>query len=121
MMALKTTDGELLSWGLRNVSPLMIESILLENKLLDGSNHVQTIGEGLKYFQLEILCNENNVDIVTLTQSQGGFFRLELDDKYYIGYISRPDWERETGREKVKEKRIYASDIKFTITEEGSI
>lgn len=121
MMAFKTTDGDLLSWGLRNVSPLMVESIIVENKLLDGSNHVQTIGDGLRYYQFEILCNEINADLITIAQSQGGLFRLELDEKYFIGYISKPDWERETGREKVKEKRIYASDIKFTITEEGSI
>jgi len=121
MIKLYTTDGTLLSYAIRDTSPLMMESIMIENKLLDGSIHVQSIGDGFKFYEFTLVSNEIQVDIITPLQSEGGLFRLELDGKYYIGLMEEPRWKRETVRTYEKEGRLFSSSIKIKVVEDGLI
>jgi hypothetical protein len=121
MMALYDSDMNLLSIGFRNMSPLLIDARLIENRLLDGSLHIQTVDEGHKLRRFDLLANEEQVDIINTKYAQGAQLRLEVDDKYYIGFIRKPEWSRETKREALKVDRWYMAKIEFMIVSEGSI
>ena len=62
MKNLQTTDGILLSKILKEVSPIIYESNRQVNKLLDGSYHVQIIGEPLKRKEAVIISTYNQVE-----------------------------------------------------------
>ena len=121
MIKLYKTDGTLLSYAIREMTPMMVDSLMVENRLLDGSIHVQTIGDGYRYYEFELVSNENQIDMITQIQSEGGLFRLELDGSYYIGFIDTPKWKRETVRTLNKEGRLFSTSITFKIKEDGLI
>lgn len=122
IIRLYNSDDILLSIGFRGMSPLMIDSIIIQNKLLDGTFHTQTIGDGQKYFTFEVLCDEVQAELVNSAYSTGEILRLEKDSMYYNGYLStKPEWGRQTPRLPTKTSRWYIASIKFTVSEEGSI
>lgn len=121
MIRLLTLANEQVSTGIRSLSPEQYESIKIENKLLDGTTHLQTIGDPLKYRDFEILSNNIQVDQITQAEAIGSKFRLEVDNKYYIGFISKPDWAKFNYRHPEPTFRYFTASIKFTVSEEGSI
>lgn len=121
MIRLLTLTSQQVSTGIRSLSPEQYETIMIENKLLDGSTHIQTIGDPLKFRNFEILSNNIQVDMINQAESIGSKFRLEVDDKYYIGFISKPDWAKFNYRHPEPTFRYFTASIKFTVSEEGSI
>ena len=119
MMALYDMENTLLSIGFQNMSLELNEVIMKENKLLDGTLHIQTIGEVIKSRKFKLICNEEQADLVNLSHSMGSNLKLVIDDKYYIGMINKPVWERITAREKDKINRWYSGEMTFTVIEEG--
>lgn len=120
MIRLENLGGEILSIGIRSLSPLKYDSVQVKNRLLDGSYHVQTIGSPQKYFEFEILSNHNQVDKLNLSETIGEELRLIIDDKIYIGYIDEEmDWKRMTMRYKNPVDRWYVSHLKFIVIGEG--
>lgn len=110
-----------LSKGIKSLSPILYDVIKIENRLLDGSMHIQTIGDVHKYMTFEILANHNQVDGINLAGSQGAKLKIIIDDKYYIGFCEVSDWQRITIRYLDELNRWYTTSAKFTVSEEGDI
>jgi hypothetical protein len=121
MMGFYTLEDVLLSIGFDGMSPEMNDARIIENRLIDGSMHIQTVGDSRRYRTFTLISNEEQVEVIDPARAIGSKFKLVIDDKYYIGFISKPTWERITRREPIKTNRWYQSAIEFTITEEGSI
>lgn len=121
MIKLETLQGIKISTGIKSLSPTSFEGIRIENKLLDGSKHVQIIGDPQKYFNFEILSNHLQVNIINNAYSINEMLKLIIDDKFYKGYISEHSWVRITVRHKIESNRYYTCSLRFDISEEGSI
>lgn len=122
MIQLENLEGEILSIGIRSLSPIKYESIQVKNKLLDGSYHIQTIGNPLKYYEFEILSNHKQVDMLNLAETIGEKLKLIVDDKFYIGYIDEEmNWSRMTMRHTKSTDRWYVAKMKFIVDNEGVI
>lgn len=122
MIKLENLQNAKLSSGIRNLSPIQYETNQVKNKLLDGSFHIQTIGEPLKYITFEILSNHNQVDLLNQTEYKGEDLRLIIDNKFYKGMIDEVlEWERMTKRYKNDTNVYYMTNIRLNISEEGSI
>jgi hypothetical protein len=119
LIKLFNLSGSSLSKGIKNISPILYEGIRIENQLLDGTTHIQTIGDAKKYFNFEILADQEQVDNTNYTNSQGGKLKLVVDDNYYIGFAYVSEWKRITIRHITKSNRWYTSTVKFVINEEG--
>ncbi len=122
MIRLENSQNKVLSRGIKDISPIQYESIQVKNKLLDGTYHIQTIGEPLKYIEFEILSNHDQVDLINMAEHQGEPLRLTLDNKHYEGLLEeKPDWQRITMRYKESKYRYYTAKIKLNINEEGIV
>lgn len=122
MIYLTNLEGEKLSRGIRNLSPIRYESIQIKNKLLDGSYHIQTIGDPLKYITFEILSNHEQVNKINTAEYKGEELKLVVDDRYYIGMLNNElDWNRITIRHKDSENTHYTSSVRLNVTEEGTV
>ena len=120
MNRLETLSGDTLTIMCTDISLPLYESIKVENKLLDGSLHIQTIGNPLKKFQVEVVCTKYNAEKIsemTNTVEEIYFFR-EL--KRYRGIIrNQINWAKiETYK---GDTTKYQGEIEFIIFEEGSI
>lgn len=122
MIFLESLEGEKLSYGVRDLSPLQYDSIQVKNKLLDGSYHIQNIGTPLKYITFEILSNHNQVDLINLAECRSEPFRLIIDDKFYMGLLDEvPDWTRLILRRGDPINTLYTAKLRLNVSEEGSI
>lgn len=122
MILLEDLNNTKLSYGIRDLSPVMYDTIQIKNKLLDGSNHIQIIGNPMMYFTFEILSNHNQVDLINLAESRGEPLRLIIDDKFYIGMFDSPaEWKMIILRRGDPLNTLYTAKIQLNISEEGSI
>ena len=69
MIIIESLEGELLSKICKEVSPIKYESIVKKNKLLNGSYHIQTIGEPLKYIEFIVIANQVQVEKIDLMET----------------------------------------------------
>jgi hypothetical protein len=120
VIQLSSIANEKLSEGIRNLSPELYDTITIENKLIDGTTHIQIIGEPAKYLTFEVLANHNQTSDINEAQSTGEKLKLTVYDVYYIGFISKPAWERFSSRNPNPTKRFYVSEVRIDVTEEGS-
>lgn len=122
MILLQNLDSNKLSYGIRNLSPMMYDTIKVKNKLIDGSYHVQIIGSPVKYYTFEILANQIQVDVINLAVSKGELLKLIIDEKYYIGMIDGIDeWTGLVYRQQDKANTIYSAKLRLNISEEGTL
>lgn len=122
MIYLTNKHNDKLSKGIKDLSPIQYESIQVKNKLLDGSYHIQTIGDPASYIEFVILSNHNQVATISQAQAIGEALKLIVDDKYYIGLLDdRPQWKRITMRYKDADNIYYTSPIRININEVGDI
>lgn len=122
MILLEDLNNTKLSYGIRDLSPLQYDTIQVKNKLLDGSYHIQTIGEPLKYITFEILSNHNQVDLLNQAEYKGEELRLIIDDKFYVGMLdSKAEWTRLILRRGDPINTLYTAKLQLNISEEGSI
>ncbi len=122
MIRLENSQNKVLSRGIKDISPIQYESIQVKNKLLDGTFHIQTIGDPLKYIEFEILSNHDQVDLINKAEHQGEPLKLILDSKYYKCLLEeKPDWQRITMRYKESKNRYYTAKIRLNINEEGIV
>lgn len=122
MILLENLNHVKLSNGIKDLSPIMYDTIHVKNKLIDGSYHIQTIGNPIKYRTFEILSNYNQVDLINLAESKGEPLRLIENDRYYIGMLDDVvDWSRFLHRRSSKSETLYTAKIQLNISEEGSI
>lgn len=121
MIGLFDLQENTLSKGIKSLSPILYDGIKIENKLLDGTLHIQTIGDAQRYFTFELLSNHIQVDLLNSINAQGGRVKAIIDGDYYIGYCYTEDWERITIRHAQESDRYYVTSARFVIWESGVI
>ncbi len=122
MIRLINLQDKTLSRGIRSLSPMQYDTIQIKNRLLDGSYHVQMIGEPAKSFTFEILSNQDQVNKINIAESIGENLRLIIDDKAYIGLIDKAlNWKRVILRYKDENSTYHTASIKFNIQSEGVV
>ena len=94
MIRLETTNGEVLSKILKEVSPMRYRTNRQVNRLLDGTYHVQIIGSPLRSMDGTIISSYNQVEKLNELMNQGTPWFLLFETKKYLVYIDEPvDWE----------------------------
>ena len=120
MIRIETLDGLILSKVCKEVSPLKYENIFTNNKLLDGSDHIQVIGPPSEFIEFIVIANESQVEKINLIEAIGEPIKLIENDREFLGLIdSAIDWNRLTVGYKDREKRLYEGNIKLVLTGVG--
>lgn len=92
------------------------DPLIIKNRLLDGTYHVQTIGSSVKKNNLTIKVNEAGKLKIDEAFAECKPLKFETNDKYYIGTIdSKPSYsylKRENSPQ-------YSIDFSMNITTEG--
>lgn len=92
----------------------------VKNKLLDGTMHIQTIGNPIKYIKFRCVSDHYSMEQINLMEYQGQPVKIFFDDMYYIGMIDKlSEWQEQLFGE--KDTRLYTANIVVAISEEGSI
>lgn len=64
------------------------------NKSLNRTVYIQTIGDGLPYADITLLCNVTERDYVNTAEATGQIVIVYYRDKSYSGYFEEePSWE----------------------------
>ncbi|CAK7037868.1 hypothetical protein [Tissierella sp.] len=120
MIRIETLEGLVLSKVCKEVSPPKYESIFKKNKLLDGSYHIQIIGEPIKYIEFNVISNQIQIEKIDLMEAIGEHLRLIEHERIFIGLIdNKVDWKRLTIGYVNREKRLYEGNIKIIVTDVG--
>lgn len=119
MDRLETLNEEVLSLYIKNLIP-SLKGNQVKNRLLDGSLHIQTIGEAIKIITFDIVSNDENMNRINAIEFEGEDVRVLYDDKYYIGKIDNLDDWREALFGK-KEERYYVNTLEIAVSSEGII
>ena len=122
MIKIENLNEEVLSKMCKEVSLPKFESIQKKNKLLDGTYHIQTIGEPLKYIEFTVIANELQTEKINLMETKGELLKLIDYNRFFIGFINnKVDWKRLTAGYIDREKRLYEGRISIIVKEEGDI
>lgn len=120
MIYLENFQGKKLSKGIRDLSPIQYDAINIKNRLLDGSYHIQTIGNPSKYVTFDILANHNQVDLINISESRGEELKLLVNLKAYIGILDEAlIWSRITARYANLNDVYYIARARLNIIKEG--
>lgn len=105
-----------LTKGIRNLSPIINESNIVKNKLLDGSQHIQVIGEPTEYITLDVLADYDQTRRINIGKGTGEILRLNVYNETYEGAILEDIyWERFGDHNKNKNNINYIATIRFDI------
>lgn len=119
MIRLETSNGEVLSRILKEVSPIKYVSNKQVNRLLDGTYHVQIIGSPLKSIEGTIVSSHNQADKLNTLIDQGTPLVLIFLDKKYLIYIDEPiQWKRINFAHGDKDKSYFEGMLHIIIKEE---
>lgn len=103
-----SVDGSPIAQVLNFVSN--IDQTKVVTKALDGTVYIQTIGNGVSYADIKILCSLEEKTLVNYAEADGAALTVVYRDKRYTGYIeSAPLWNAEIPGE------WYTATIKFLI------
>lgn len=119
MIKLKDINNNIITREISNVLP-DIDIIKIKNRLIDGTYHLQTIGNPQK--MLNIACNvsENGKSLIDNAYIIDKPLILEWYGKYYIGLIfSKPQWNIYVKGN--NNKRIYGVELIIAVSGEGAI
>ena len=119
MIKLTTSSGEALSKILNDVSPIMYASNRQVNRLLDGTYHVQIIGNPLKSIEGAIISSHLQAEKLNELIDQGTPLILFFLDKQYLVYVDEPiSWKRHNFAYGNKEKSFFEGRLRMIIKEE---
>lgn len=119
MIRLETSSGEVLSKILKEVSPTKYSSNKQVNRLLDGTYHVQIIGDPLKHKEGIIISSHNQANKLNELIDQGSPLVLYFLEKKYIVYVEEPiSWKRINFAHGIKENSYFEGSLKMLIKEE---
>ena len=108
-----------LTIGCRDVTLPQHDTLKIENRLLDGSLHVQTFGNSLKTITFDGLVSKANAEYINNAQSIVEELYFVSYDKTYRGIIREPvTWERWGARYRDATKRKFLGTMQFTVLEE---
>lgn len=120
MIFLENSQKVVLSRGIRNLSPIKFDGIKVKNRLLDGTYHIQTIGDSMRYIEFEILSNHDQVNLINIAEDRGESLKLIIDGEFFIGLLNKElDWQRITMRYRESKNRFYTAKIRLNLHEEG--
>lgn len=119
MIKLETTNGEVLSKILKEVSPMRYRTNRQVNRLLDGTYHVQIIGSPLRSMDGTIISSYNQVEKLNELIDRGTPMVLLFEDKKYLVYIDEPvDWKRINFAHGNKDKSYFEGKMQMIVKEE---
>jgi hypothetical protein len=119
MIRLETTNGEVLSKILKEVSPMRYRTNRQVNRLLDGTYHVQIIGSPLRSMDGTIISSYNQVEKLNELIDRGTPMVLLFEDKKYLVYIDEPvDWKRINFAHGNKDKSYFEGKMQMIVKEE---
>lgn len=114
MTQLMTLDGIVLSEIVTDVSPISFEATQVINKTLDGSVHIQVIGDAIQLIEFELLASKAMAEHINTLESLGTRFKLRKNDSEYIGLLTAsPSWSKIN-------REIYKTKLKISILEASS-
>ena len=120
-MILKNSSDTAVSNIIEYLSSKKKDARLIENKLIDGSMHIQTIGDARDYYLMDIFANHEQVELIDLGISIGEVFTLEIDESTSLeGFLKVENWERLTKRTTDKAETYYkTTNARFDIVGGG--
>lgn len=119
MIRLETSNGEVLSRILKEVSPMKYASNKLVNRLLDGTYHIQIIGRPLRSIESTIISSHKQADILNELIDQGTPLVLVFLGEKYLVYIDEPiQWKRINFAHGDKDKSYFEGMLLMIIKEE---
>lgn len=93
------------------------ETIEVKNRLLDGSWHIQTLGDPAKSFELEFIVCATAQETIDALAADKTPLRLERHGKSYVGIIDgNPDWDQLIGSTDPA-RAMYRCRIVLLVTE----
>lgn len=105
MTELRKTTGEKLSLLCGVSPPSNYDQNLIKSKTLDGSYHIQSIGNPIKMKKIEVVVTRKNADIISDMYAKGELIEL-VEDSEEPGedteitttclIFEMPEWEYET-------------------------
>lgn len=114
MIKLINSNNIDLSIAIKNLSPRQYEPLQVVNNLLDGTLHVQILGEASSYYTFDILASANQVGLIDIARNKGEVIKLLVDsDEISVLIIEKPEWARMTSRQ--ADTRLYTSSIKAEV------
>lgn len=118
MIVLADLDGNNLCVLCHSISPITYEPNQIKNKLIDGSIHIQTIGEATKKVNVSVICNTDQVSKINLMNSIASNFKIVDEVNEYICRIdNNPNWGKAISHFKDRNKRLYEANLDFVIEE----
>ena len=92
------------------------EPLKVENRLLDGTFHVQTVGVPAKILKVDAsVLGYANQDLLDYHAAIGSRIQIIIDDYYWIGYIRGVlSWSKAT-------IETFTTTFDLMITEEGAV
>jgi hypothetical protein len=119
MIRLETSSGIVLSKILKDVSPITYSSNKQVNRLLDGSFHVQILGNPLRRMEGTIISTFNQAEMLNSLVDQGTPLLLTFLNKKYMVYIDESiSWERINFAHGDMDKSLFQGKLKIVIKEE---
>lgn len=93
-----------------------VEQTQVLSKALDGSVYIQTIGSMLKFANVSIFANNEEIKLIDKAAADGALISCVYKDTQYLGYMEDiPDWST------LQAGVWYHSNIKLLIEEEVSL
>jgi hypothetical protein len=112
-------NNNVLSIGILDFIP-SLKGHRIQRNLLDGTVHVQTIGEGRKEVSFVFYGYVTNCVTVNDLYFEGVKVKLHFDDTLYIGVlVTPPEWQETVNGD--KSIRILESPFTMTVEEESLI
>lgn len=119
MIRLETSSGIVLSKIFKDVSPITYSSNKQVNRLLDGSFHVQILGNPLRRMEGTIISTFNQAEMLNSLVDQGTPLLLTFLNKKYMVYIDESiSWERINFAHGDMDKSLFQGKLKIVIKEE---
>lgn len=115
MVGLYTTDGVIITRTIKAIIP-GYDTIKVINRLLDGSFHVQVIGQGARIVNLATVSADDTAkDTIDSAESLATPVKVVKDSKYYIGIIQdAPKWTQ-------RARGVYQTNLTLLVSEEGAV
>ena len=118
MIRLETSSGEILSKILKEVSPMKSSSNKQVNRLLDGSYHVQIIGNPMQSMEGTIVSTFNQAEKLNLLTDIGTPLVLTfMDNKYQVYVDEAIKWKRISYANGNKDKSLYEGKLIMILRE----
>jgi|GEM_PF-2396597 len=115
MNQLMTLEGGVLTRIIEDASLVELDSIQIKNRLLDGTFHVQTIGDPQKSVSVSAYVNGIQAKLINQYQASGQSLRLIIDEEVHTGFIDEPiTWGRKTPK-RSSETMWYYGTFRFVI------